>query len=208
MGAGCENLVRESVLKFVRRNPGIVVMLGSPSSRKQNSALARYHLLHEHHLYASSCDLDCLLAAFVNACGTWPGSEVADKMRARMLADSMHFTKIGQVGNFVHRMGINCRIKKPSKGVRKMLHTDKLKSPFAWLAEGAKGVWIVRLVQVNVVDHCIALDADKSVIYDSEERHPIRITKESLEMCGGPGAKRLRVAEMFQLSTAKVNKVD
>ncbi len=74
-----------------------------------------------------------------------------------------------------------------------------LSDAFRWLAEEAKGVWIVRLVESGVADHCVVFDTEVALIFDCATKHPMSLTVEALRLCSGDDARRLRVAEVRQL---------
>ena len=109
-----------------------------------------------------------------------------------------HFIKIGRIANTVHRMRLGCKLQKPARHIRKELHAGRYDRAFEWLAEFCTGVWFVRLVEDDIVDHCVALDANSGIILDSEEHHPLHLTKDILNSCAGLKERDIRVAEMFQ----------
>ena len=47
---------------------------------------------------------------------------------------------------------------------------------FRWICDRVEGVWIARLRQVGLVDHCVCMDSKRGLIYDGEEKFPIRLT--------------------------------
>ena len=120
-----------------------------------------------------------------------------------MLEDDTHFTKLGRAANKVHSLKLGCEFRKPAKHLREEVHNGRYDRTFEWLAEIVDGLWVVRLVEDNVVDHCVAINADTKLIFDSEEFHPLKLTKDSLKFCGGPRARNLRVAEVMLLVKAK-----
>ncbi len=70
---------------------------------------------------------------------------------------------------------------------------------FRWFAEDAKGVWIVRFVQSGTVVHCVVLAANEALIFDVAEDYRLILTEESLRLCGGDDASRLKFAEARQI---------
>lgn len=64
-------------------------------------------------------------------------------------------------------------------------------------------MWIALLLQNNVVDYLLCISAGKKLILDAEEMFPMRITIESLRMCGEPKATEMRVAKVLQLIASK-----
>ncbi len=93
--------------------------------------------------------------------------------------------------------------------MRKVSGGDKASfrsNAFRWLAEEARGVWIVRLVESGVADHCVSVDTKVGLIFDCTARHPISLTEEPLRLCGGDDARDVKVAEVHQLAPQKAPK--
>lgn len=59
------------------------------------------------------------------------------------------------------------------------------------------------LCDMGKADHCIVLDGMKGVILDSEEELKIRLSEQTLRMCGGKDVTKLHVAELFELVGCK-----
>ncbi len=74
---------------------------------------------------------------------------------------------------------------------------------FRWLAEEAKGVWVVRLVESGVADHCVFVGTKVALIFDCAARHQISLTEKALRLCGGDDARNVREAEVRQLVPQK-----
>ena len=60
-------------------------------------------------------------------------------------------------------------------------------------------MFIVRLMQTKFVDHCVVVDACRSVIIDSANEFPVRLTEVNLRLCAGDDATRVRVSEVREL---------
>lgn len=95
------------------------------------------------------------------------------------------------VGKFDIRLGVA----KVAKADKKMFDNDK----FAWLAARCDGVWIVRMVVNNVVDHCIVVDGGRKIVLDSASRFPEMLTKELLCKTEGADVIGMRVASARRL---------
>ncbi len=67
-------------------------------------------------------------------------------------------------------------------------------------------MWIVRLVESRVVDHCVLVDTKVAFIFDCAARHPISLTEEALRLCVGDDARDLRMEEVHQLVPQKAPK--
>lgn len=53
----------------------------------------------------------------------------------------------------------------------------------------------MRLVQQDVVDHCVCVDALKGLIYDGEEKHPIFLSTKTLKLFRGDEESKIRISE-------------
>ena len=202
-GRARARVIEETVTNFAKRNEGIVVSLGGPGAREKDTRLTPFMIHDEFGPLVTSGELDCVPASLVNALGCWGGVKLAEKVRDKLKNDPTHFIKIGRIANTMHRMRLGCELQKPAKHIRKDLHAGRYNRAFEWLAEFCTGVWLVRLVEDNIVDHCVAIDANNGIILDSEECHPLRLTQASLQFCAGPKSKKIRVAEIFQIVKSK-----
>ena len=70
---------------------------------------------------------------------------------------------------------------------------------FKWLAGREKGVYVVRVYERLVTDHCIVVSGSRKLILDSEERYPLQLTEDCLRLCGGVDAKLLKVGEIREV---------
>ncbi len=90
--------------------------------------------------------------------------------------------------------------------VRKISEADKSSfrsNVFRWLTEDARGVWIVRLAESGVADHCVVVDTSVALIFDCATEHLISLTEEALRLCDGDDSRHLRVAEVRLLVPRK-----
>lgn len=72
------------------------------------------------------------------------------------------------------------------------------KDQFAWLAAKDE-LWLVRLLEMKNVDHCVLVDGSRRLIFSSAEKVPLELTAESLLLCGGPRVPNVHVEEMREL---------
>ena len=70
---------------------------------------------------------------------------------------------------------------------------------FAWLGNLRSGVWLVRLVEPKVVDHCVVVDGARKLIFDSPQAYPLCLSAEVLRLCGGMEVNNLSVAEAREI---------
>ena len=96
---------------------------------------------------------------------------------------------------FVHQLpvGVNVRrIRKTDKG-------EFNKNTFKWLVNRCTGIWIVRITQHGILDHCVAVDCKKGIIHDISSRFPFALTEHILRRVGGDDATQLRIAEVREI---------
>ena len=80
-----------------------------------------------------------------------------------------------------------------------------MKGPFKWLSFRRRGVWIVRLTQAHVVDHCVVIEALKRLIRGSASPYPPDLSDDVLRSRRGDKASRLRIAEVRELFKQEVS---
>ena len=69
-------------------------------------------------------------------------------------------------------------------------------SPFGWVTSRKKGVMLVRILQEEIVDHCVVVSADTGLIIDSCGLHLFVLSEYILRLCGGSSAKDQSLAEV------------
>ena len=109
------------------------------------------------------------------------------------------------VGTLGNQLRVGLEVHKLGKSGNMRVYMKDRWEGFRWICDQAEGVWIVRLTQVGLVDHCVCVDSKRGLIYDGEEEFPIRLAQESLALCGGVGARKLRIAEVRQIVVVSRN---
>lgn len=66
---------------------------------------------------------------------------------------------------------------------------------FDWLLSQNEGVYVVRLWG-SPSDHCIVINADDSLIFDSCERQPLTLCLKALEACCGDNTIIIKIPEV------------
>lgn len=79
------------------------------------------------------------------------------------------------------------------------LHEEWRADPFRFLISRRQGVFVVRLFENRVVDHVVAVDFVRRLVYDGEEEYPLRSSVDVLKMCGGPRSKNFQGREIRQV---------
>ena len=197
-----KHVITQSLMKFCRKNPGIVVVLGGTGERGAHDLIGLFLKPNKGMLRAYGRRWNCVPAAVINAINA-RGNETATKTAEKEFHETVQrYTNLGEVPSRVHKLGVGLTIRKPDKEVRGKLNDGKRSFAFRWLTELKRGQWIVRLCQANVVDHCIAIEADRGLILDGEEKHPMLLCRSALRCCGGNEAKKLEVAQIYQIEEA------
>ena len=74
---------------------------------------------------------------------------------------------------------------------------------FNWLFEKKYygHVFIARLFEAHVVDHVIVIDSRRwhSLIYDSSDLYPIKLSSRALFHCAGPGANKVKIVDLYEV---------
>ena len=197
-------LLRETILAFCKKHPGVAVLQGGPGNRCSNPELVPYFDSSWAMLKTTSSDMDYAQAAVVNGIAILCGIEshkravgVFDKWKPRI-------ANLGQLGPAINKMSLNLQLCRPKSLVR-LLQKGRYTDTYNIIAGFTGGLWLVRLVHFGArrVDHCVLVNADSRVILISEEGFPIRLTAHSLRRCGGPRCPRLQVAQVMELKRAK-----
>lgn len=67
---------------------------------------------------------------------------------------------------------------------------------FGWLVGKTGGLYLVRVFETLVEDHCVLVRGSRWVIVDSAERYPIELNEFRIMLCGAVDEKRLKLGEM------------
>ena len=193
------HVIRGAVLDFCRKNPGVGVKIGGPGARTRNSQTSLHVCMDHGSLRATADKWDCVPASIINAIYFMGNKNETEKIEAEFNQESQRYTKIGQVGKKVQKIGAKLTIKKPNSTILVNLRDGKYDFAFDWLSKRTEGKYIVRLCEAGVVDHCIAIDANRGLILDSAEEYPLELSINAIRCCGGSEAQGLHVAEVFEL---------
>ena len=122
----------------------------------------------------------CVCAALANGVSVLFGKEPAKNVYNSLLARKQTFTTIKQLFNIVHELPLPLTLQRVAKHERAAF----INEPFKWLSFRNRGVWIVRLTQAHVVDHCVIIEASKRLIRDSASPYPLDLSEDVLHSCG------------------------
>lgn len=114
--------IAEAVLKFLHRCEDVVIKsFLEAGACGQNKSLHPFKLDDENGLLATSSKLDCVPASMVNAMGQCEGREKSESLRAYLLDDEIHYTKLARIGSVITKMKLGCQLRKAPKPMRKIL---------------------------------------------------------------------------------------
>lgn len=102
---------------------------------------------------------------------------------------------IRQCTRLLNTMRLTCDMLKNREEDRDAFEREAM----GWLARVTNGVYMVRLVQKNIVDHCVVVDDDRKLIYDSMGMYPMRLCVEALHVYAGAEASDVKALEVRSL---------
>jgi len=190
-----QKIVGEAVTSFCTKHPGWAAWVSGPGDRDKNPALKEHLVKTGDKILVKGKDGQCVAAAIANALYVLFGEDCAREAWRKLDEEDPHFSSLGRTWDTIHKLGVRCDLRKVPKDEMSAFLVDK----FEWLASLDDGVWMVRLEQHAIVDHCIVVDAKNKLILDSAEDYPVRLSAATIRMCGGSEATALRVAEVREL---------
>ena len=194
-------LISQAFPALLMEHPGVAVIIGGPGMRG-NNVMVKPHLHRAAgKVFMMSNDGRCVHAALVNAVGCLRNVNEAHVAKQKLQSDSTHFINLKPLGLVAHKLD-GFDIRRPSKEMRRLL-SDKETRAFSIIGQLKRGVWIVRLCQSQVVDHCVVIDGERGLIFDSAEEYPITLSERTLRMCGGSSANQLHIAEIREVVDIK-----
>lgn len=100
------------------------------------------------------------------------------------------------LSSVVNKLSSSWELRKLCYDDQHLSHVDE----FSWLTVCTKGIYLVRLVQPRVIDHCTVVDCDNQWILDCAEKSPIHLCVECLHLCGGVEATDLKIVGIRRLA--------
>ena len=166
---------------------GFALFIGGPSARNNVHETAPFIIPDSPQVFMQDNTNDCMLAALVNWINT--------SKRGESARTALH--KLRQVHIFPHSLKRCTRVVQGLE-MKIGLRTSQLRDITA-LGTARKALHLVRWNRGNEVDHVVIVDGNRGWILDSAEKHPLRLTKVSLLLCGGVGTRRPCVAEVREI---------
>ena len=193
-----ERLIRMAIKRYCLQNPGIAVIFGGPGKRTVSSGGSTRGSFKSMPIYMRADDGECLVAAVVNAVEILQGSDSAEKAKQYLIDAGRHARSVANCVKDIHKVCPGYDLRKVPRAAIQQFQRDK----FEWISSLDHGIWLVRLLKANVLDHCIVVDGVRRVILDSAEQYALPLTVEALHHCGGKGAGKLVIAEVRRMCSA------
>ncbi len=195
--------VTRKLLSFCDGNRGWAVTVCGPGDRAPGKKAAKFLLPREG---ALPCDqsIGCAAAALVNGVGCMLGTEKARKAYGVFLEETPYFVRLRDAHMAMQKLKNGL---KASKEKQKTLDEGETWEEF--LVAKMMGVYVVRVLERSVMDHMFAVDCGTQLIWDSAERHPMKLCYAALEACDGDeaaGAKMIEVAKLEEYERKKGSK--
>ena len=135
------------------------------------------------------------MAAIVNAVGIIKVCSAAEDAEHHLRAANRHYRSVASFSPDIHRFCSRYDLRRVSRASLAGFKKDKLD----WVAKLDHGVWIIRLLRTDKVDHCVVVDGARKLIYDGAEEYAIDLSLDALIHCGGGAADKLVIAEARQV---------
>ena len=111
-------------------------------------------------------------------------------------ANKRQFRSLRLATKYVQDMRLGVELRRVPKGERKYFLDD----PFQWVLKQDDGIMVVRVVEEDVVDHCLVVDSGARIIVDYCEEYPLGLSMDTLRRCGGSASMNIRIAEVSFLT--------
>lgn len=210
------------VLDFIKKHPGVIVVLQSVGSKGAIPDLCGLRFAGAARMWITRKAHDCIQASILNVLNAlWEreqckqtavdiGPEALASENERGLVFHI-LAPLGAVMNKMQRslhdaLHATVQVRKLGPEAHKVIRSGIRTFPFEWFEKKTVGVFVVRLQQDPILDHAVCIDASCGIILDSEEGFPVKLSARALGMCGCDVANRLRVVEVSQLVIFKQHK--
>ena len=185
-------LLKDAIMDFLLKHPGVYLRILLPGARGSSSTLAQFES--DQPVFCRDKSGQCVRAAIVNAIHAISGEELARDMLRK--GDVVCMTlKHAQPWMQQHAP---------------MFHLQKEDPPFALDRDGwfrgimsSDSVYVVRLIgkdgKDGTVDHCEAIDAKCGLVIDCCEENALHARDGVLEHCVGDGFNLVEVEEIRRM---------
>lgn len=179
--------LRILALAWCMENKGFALTVGGPGARGVISNVSAYQITSFGSVYAQKAEGNCMESALVNAVDIVFGREIAQKVQDHFKEELPHITHLKEIMELLHKLRISGRLQKIKHD------SNYLQNPFKVIAEFTSGIYLVHLKETGIVDYVVAVDANRRIILDSQEKYPMSLNENVLRLCGGDSASNLTV---------------
>ena len=184
-----------NLLEWMQKNKGVPVVIGAVGARGHISNTRQFQVRKYGPNVLCRNEGSCVPESVANGVAALSSTTDGLSVMNYFEKNPRFFTTLKQLFDLLPHLPVGITIRKVPKAQRTVFDAN----PFSWLSNLKKGVWIVRLKQHRIVDHCVAVDANRAIILDSAARYPFILCEEILRRLGGDQADTLQVAEVRKL---------
>ena len=150
---------------------------------------------------------NCVLLSLLNAFWVLPRFDVRvdHQETARDIHqkhESVTFRSVHRAADFVRRKYSRYRLEKAKKGEGGGRPVYDL----GFVVGLSQGVFLVKLIGTSNVVHCITVDSNAGLIYDSNESYALHLSAEAVQYCLGQGVSLVDIEEIYELKQMPVGK--
>ena len=193
--------LKKSLKDWCTQNSGKTVDISGPGHRGRIKGERQFQERNHGPLLMAANNGNCAIAALVNGIDVLLGRDKARDAMTKWIDECPRLRGLKDVARLLHRLSFSLTVQKIPKVEMKAF----LQDAFAWLANRKSDVWIVRVVENNMVDHVVAIDGSRKLVLDSASRYPFHLRLELLKQLGGSDARALKVVEVRKLLLQQVN---
>ena len=190
-----------TLLDWMQKNRGVPVVVGGVGARGHIRNTRHFQVHKYGPNLVSRNEGSCVPESVVNATNALLGKQAAQGVHSALRAAPKMYGSLKQLFSVLHHLPTKLTTRRVSKTEEETFK----KNLFKWVASLNKGVWLLRLTQHGLVDHCVAIDANRGIIHDSAARYPFILCETILKRLGGDEAKKLRIEEIRELLQVKIN---
>eukprot|EP00171_Calliarthron_tuberculosum_P002239 IDg2239t1 len=149
----------------------VVVIIGGTDKRQDFLYLHKYFLREHGEVHYRSVRGCCFDMSLLNAIACLEGIEYAKYVEDEINYETNRVSvkNLGRMKDILYELNRVSTVRLQTQTILKTQKERFREDEIKWLSEWAIGIWVVRLVQQGIVDHCVAIDTMNALIYDSYE---------------------------------------
>lgn len=188
-------LTLETIVKFMKKNPGFFVKIGGPKKRIVTGSTKMFVTEAFGKNPIVSNDGGCMDAALINAVAALRDNNDWKDAKEKLEKVAYTYSNLKQCSRTLQQLKLKIQMNNISSDLK---HSFK-ENGFKMFNDVEGGVFIARLMQVNVVDHVVCVDANRKLILDSAEEYPLKLSAEALKLCAGDNCSNPRMVEVVEI---------